>query len=180
MIVPLAPQTVLPLAAAAGAMGWAAISDIRHYIIPNRTVAAIAVAYAVFACSMPSSFAIGGAVAAMIVFAVATMFFARGWMGGGDAKLITVTALWAGAPFLSAFTTVTCLSGALLAVLMLTPVRRLMPAPSADAVSLAGGLAPDGPVNDGTGGGLRQPMPFGVPIAIGGLFVLALYLSQPR
>jgi prepilin peptidase CpaA len=156
-------------------MGWAAISDIRRYIIPNRAVAAIAAAYAIFACSMPSSFAIGGGVAALIVFAVATMFFARGWMGGGDAKLITVTALWAGVPFLSSFTTVTCLSGAALAILMLTPARRLLPAPSADAVSLAGGPAPDG-----TSGGLRQPMPFGVPIAIGGLFVLALYLSQPR
>jgi prepilin peptidase CpaA len=175
MIAPLVPQTVLPLAIAAGAMGWAAISDIRHYIIPNRTVAAIAASYTVFACSMPASFAIGGVIAGMIVFAVATLFFARGWMGGGDAKLITVAALWAGAPLLSAFTAVTCLSGAVLAIVMLTPARRLMPAPSADAVSLAGGPAPDG-----MGGGLRQPMPFGVPIAIGGLFVLALYLSQQR
>ena len=163
MIMPLNPQTVLPLAVAAGALGWAAISDIRHYIIPNRTVVAVAAAYAVFACSMPSFFALGGAVAGLIVFAVATLFFARGWMGGGDAKLATVTALWAGGPFLSSFTIVTCLSGAALALLMLTPARRLMPAPSADALSLAG-----------------QPMPFGVPIAIGGLFVLALNLPLPR
>jgi prepilin peptidase CpaA len=106
----------------------------------------------------------------MIVFAVATMFFARGWMGGGDAKLITVTALWAGAPLLSAFTAITCLSGAVLAIVMLTPARRLMPAPSADALSLAAA--------SGTRTG--QPMPFGVPIAIGGLFVLVLYLSQQR
>jgi prepilin peptidase CpaA len=163
MIAPFVPQTVLPLAVAAGALGWAAISDIRHYVIPNRTVAAVAAAYCMFACTMPWSFAIGGVVAGMIVFAVATLFFARGWLGGGDAKLITAAALWAGSPFLSSFTVVTCLSGAALGLLMLTPARRLMPAPSTDALSL-----------------VAQPMPFGVPIAIGGLVVLALNMTQPQ
>ena len=163
MITPLLPQTVLPLAAAAGALGWAAISDVRHYVIPNRTVALVATAYFLCACSMPWSFVIGGALAGLIVFSIATLFFARGWMGGGDAKLITAAALWAGSPFLSSFAIVTCLSGAALGLLMLTPARRLMPAPSADALSLSG-----------------QPMPFGVPIAIGGLVVLALNLARLR
>jgi len=167
--------TILPLAVTAGALGWAAVSDIRHYIIPNRTVIAIAAAYGAFACSMPWSFLIGGVGAGLIVFAMATLFFARGWMGGGDAKLLTAAALWAGVPYLSAFATVTCLSGAALALLMLSPARRLMPAPSADALSLTGASQ-----TGGANGGVRQPMPFGLPIAIGGLFIVALHLQQLR
>jgi prepilin peptidase CpaA len=45
---------------------------------------------------------------------------------------------------------------------MLSPARRLMPAPPAGE----------------TGEGLRQPMPFGVPIAVAGLCVLALRINQ--
>jgi prepilin peptidase CpaA len=89
-------QMELPPAAAAAALVWAAISDIRHYIIPNRTVAVVGAAFILFACSMPWSFAIGGILAGMIVFSIALTFFARGWMGGGDAKLMTAVALWAG------------------------------------------------------------------------------------
>ena len=156
-------QTELPIAAAAAALVWAAVSDIRHYIIPNRTVAIIGAAFLLFACSMPWSFSIGGVLAGLIVFAVAVTFFARGWMGGGDAKLMTAVALWAGSSYLSTFALVTSLSGAALGVVMLTPARRVMPAPSAEALDLA-----------------RQPMPFGLPIAAGGLAVLAHYLFQPR
>jgi prepilin signal peptidase PulO-like enzyme (type II secretory pathway) len=44
----------------------------------------------------------------------------------------------------------------------------MMPAPSVEAVSLTGSA----------GSGMRQPMPFGVAIAIGGLFVVALRLRH--
>ena len=156
-------QMELPIAAAAAALIWAAVSDIRLYIIPNRTVAIIGAAFAVFACAMPWSFAIGGVLAGLIVFAVAVTFFARGWMGGGDAKLMTVVALWAGSSYLSTFALVTSLAGAALGIVMLTPASRIMPAPSAEALGVA-----------------RQPMPFGLPIAAGGLAVLAQYLLLPR
>jgi prepilin peptidase CpaA len=168
MIAAHAISTALPLAITAGALGWAAVSDIRHYIIPNRTAIAIVAAFGLYACAMPWSFLIGGVGTGLVVFAMATLFFARGWMGGGDAKLLTATGLWAGPSFLSAFTAVTCLSGAALALLMLSPARRLMPAPSVDAVNLTGSA----------GSGLRQPMPFGVAIAVGGLFVVALRLQH--
>jgi prepilin peptidase CpaA len=152
----------LPIAAAATALVWAAVSDIRHYIIPNRTVAIVGGAFALFACSMPWSFAIGGVLAGLIVFSIALTFFARGWMGGGDAKLMTAVALWAGSSCLSTFALVTSLAGAALGLVMLTPAWRIMPTPSAEALGLA-----------------RQPMPFGLPIAAGGLAILAHYLLQP-
>jgi hypothetical protein len=47
----------------------------------------------------------------------------------------------------------------LLAIALLTPLRRQLPAPPAALAA-------------GTPGALRQPMPFGVAIAVGGLFVL--------
>ena len=158
-------QTELPIAAAAAAAAlvWAAASDIRHYIIPNRTVAIVGAAFLLFACSMPWSFAIGGVLAGLIVFSVAVTCFARGWMGGGDAKLMTAVALWTGSSHLSTFALVTSLAGAALGIVMLTPAWRVMPTPSAEALGLA-----------------RQPMPFGLPIAAGGLAVLVHYLLQPR
>src|SRR6202012_5587982 len=102
-------QTELPIAVAAAALVWAAVSDMRHYIIPNRTVAIVGAAFVLFACAMPWSFAIGGVLTGLIVFSVAATFFARGWMGGGDAKLMTVVALWSGPPYLSTFALVTSL-----------------------------------------------------------------------
>lgn len=42
---------------------------------------------------------------------VGFVFFARGWMGGGDAKLLAVTVLWLGADHAPAFLVYTALFG---------------------------------------------------------------------
>ncbi len=149
---------------AAGALIWASISDIRYYFIPNTIPIIITAAYAVFAFFMPLPHLIGGLLMGTLVFAAGALLFARGLMGGGDVKLMAAAALWAGPSLISTFAIAVSLSGALLAALMLSPLRGLMPAPSQDAVALTGG----------SDTGLRQPMPFGVAIAIGGLCVLAL------
>ena len=125
----------------------------------------IVAAFVFAACFMPISFLTGGVLTGLGVFAMAVFFFARGWMGGGDVKLLGAMALWVGPSFLSPFAVGTCMRGAALGILMLSPLKRLMPLPSADALSLAGGET-----------AARQPMPFGVAIAIGGISVLARYL----
>jgi prepilin peptidase CpaA len=154
----------------AGALIWAAFSDLRHYLIPNRIPVLIAAAYAVIASALPLTFVIGGFLTGLAVLALGMLVFARGWMGGGDVKLMAAVALWAGPSFLPVFGLVTSISGALLALIMLSPARRMLPAPSADALELTGA--------DGTA--VRQPMPFGVAIATGGLFLAALYLPLLR
>jgi prepilin peptidase CpaA len=153
------------LAVTACALAWAAVSDFLHYIIPNRTPIIVTMAYGAVACFMPLPFLIGGAATGLGVFAVGAFLFARGWMGGGDVKLIGAVALWAGPSLLSHFAVATCLAGTALALVILSPLGRRMPLPSPEALGLAGGGSP-----------ARQPMPFGVAIAAGGLFVLARYL----
>jgi prepilin peptidase CpaA len=80
-------------------------------------------------------------------------------MGGGDVKLFSALALWCGPSRLASFTLVTSLAGVAVALIMLSPLRRLAPAAPDEARSAA-----------------RQPMPYGVAIAAGGVWLLAQYL----
>jgi prepilin peptidase CpaA len=158
------------LAVTGGALAWAAASDVRFYTIPNRIPVIIVVAFAVAAFVMPSSFVIGGVVTGMAAFVVGGLLFGFGLMGGGDAKLMAAVAFWSGPSLIARFALVMALAGLALAIFLLTPGRRLLPAPSEAAHALA------------TGGAAvaRQPMPFGVAIAIGGFSVLAQYLRLIR
>lgn len=154
------------LAIAAGALVAAALHDIRSYEIPNRFPAAIAIGFIAISFGGKlhealSGFAIGG-----IVFVIGVVLFARRWLGGGDVKLLAAVALWVPATLIAAFALVTSLAGAALAIFMLTPLRRLLPSPPA-------ALTP----TVGTAGAMRQPMPFGVAIAAGGLFALFARLA---
>ncbi len=167
---------ILPAAAiacAAVSLGWAAVSDIRRYLIPNTASVLIASAYLALACGQPVAFLVAGSLTGFAVLAVGIFLFSRGWMGGGDVKLLAAMALWAGPGLLSTFTFATCVAGAILGLLMLTPFRRLMPpAPTRPVVGLGNGGVP--------AGGLRQPMPFGVAIALGGVYILFLQLPLVR
>jgi prepilin peptidase CpaA len=66
--------------------------------------------------------------AAALILVVAFGFFARGWIGGGDAKLAAATALWLGFDHLLVYLVYASLFGGLL-TLMLLKVRSL-PLPS--------------------------------------------------
>lgn len=152
------------LALAASALGAAALADLRTYQIPNRYAAAIALAFVVFSLGAgPSEAAVGFAIGAT-AFLIGTIFFARRWLGGGDVKLLAAIALWVPPPLLAAFTVATSLAGAALSLVMLTPLRGFLPAPPA-------GLTFSGRTN-GAARAMRQPIPFAIAIAIGGLFVL--------
>jgi len=76
----------------------AAITDFTHYKIPNWLTGAIALAFPVVALligiaplAILTHFGVG-----IFALGIGMMFFAMGWMGGGDAKLIAAVALWAG------------------------------------------------------------------------------------
>src|ERR1044071_2653501 len=79
-------------------MAFAASSDLLTMTISNRVSLILAGSFFVLAAmsGMPLA-AIGAHLgAAAIVLVVAFVFFARGWIGGGDAKLAAATALWLG------------------------------------------------------------------------------------
>ena len=149
-------------------LAWAAISDTLHLIIPNRVSLGLVLLY-------PAQVLIAGpgidtllaiAVAAVVLLAAAGLF-ARGWLGGGDVKLMAATALWAGPKFAGDFLLVMTLSGAVLAVVLLTPMAALWPIY----------LSPE-PAANGGARRLRRNMPYGVAIAIGGFYV-AMHLIAP-
>src|SRR5581483_1861226 len=114
--------TMSAFAAAAGlllfvfAMLSAAVSDLTTYKIRNNLILTLLISYlafapiAGFACQeILRSVAVAGGVL-IISFAL----FAAGWIGGGDAKLASVTTLWLGASnAVSYFLLLSLLGGAL-------------------------------------------------------------------
>jgi prepilin peptidase CpaA len=148
---------------AAGAFAFSAASDLRTYRIPNRYSAIAAGAFAVMAMFMPVAFFWGGLAAGALTFAITAFMFSRGWMGGGDVKLFTAAAMWAGPPNFMQLVIVTSVAGLVIAATMLSPLGRFMAAPTGSAR----------PSNETLWSAVGRPMPFGVAIAAGALFVLS-------
>jgi prepilin peptidase CpaA len=166
-----APATdFVALAVFAGALVGAAYCDFRQYLIPNRFPAVIVLAYALFAVGHPLEQGLWGLAAGFAMLALGTVLFAVNVMGGGDTKLLAAVALWAGPELAPSFLFATALAGAAIALAWLSPIRRLMPvAPIHDAMPPA---APVGPT--GWRSRLRQPVPYGIAIALGGLDLAAM------
>ncbi len=148
-----------PLSGFAALMATAAIGDLRRLVIPNRLVLALCVlwpahlatAQAVAPPALPAT--IGGAAA---VFCVGALFFSRGLIGGGDVKLLSAAALWAGAGALPWLLLLTALFGGLLSLLLLSPLgAQLGAARDGGAAAAASGLS----------------VPYGVAIAAAALVV---------
>lgn len=126
--------------------GW---TDIRSRTIPNEVNLAIAL-LAIgwwFVCGLPFWPGIGIRIAvAIVVFVIFALMFALRMMGGGDVKMIAALALWL--PFASLMTmlTVMALSGGIITLFLLAR-HRWRP-------------------NEN-----RPQVPYGIAIAIGGLWV---------
>ena len=111
-------------------MSFAASSDLITMTISNRVSLILIAGFFVLAVmvGMPPT-AIGMHVAASAtVLVVAFIFFARGWIGGGDAKLAAATALWLGFDQLLNYVIFASLFGGLLTLAILR--FRLMPLPA--------------------------------------------------
>lgn len=106
-------------------MAYAASSDLLTMRISNRLVLLLVVGFLVVALLTGLSIeTIGMHVAsAAIVLAVSFTFFALGWIGGGDAKLIAATTLWFGFPSMLPYLVYASLLGGTL-TLSLLAVRR--------------------------------------------------------
>ncbi|HZS81942.1 MAG TPA: prepilin peptidase [Stellaceae bacterium] len=149
----------------AGALLAAAFCDVRSYQIPNRLPAIIALSFLAAAPGTGAASAVAAIATAGGVFAIGVVLFVQRCLGGGDVKLLAATALWVPPALFAPFTLVTAAVGAALGLVMLSPLRRWLPP------------APEELLSSGVAGSLRQPMPFGVAIAAGGLFALAARLN---
>ncbi|MCP4317428.1 MAG: peptidase [Hyphomicrobiales bacterium] len=79
-------------------LAFAALTDTLSMTIPNRVSVILVVSFAVLAPLTGMEWSIYGLhfAAGLIVFAVCFGLFGIGAMGGGDAKLLTATAVWFG------------------------------------------------------------------------------------
>lgn len=102
-------------------MVFAAISDLLTMTISNRISIALTVLFVgmAIACGLTAA-EIAWHLACGTLMLVLTFFmFARGWLGGGDAKLAAATAIWLGFEHIGDYAFSASILGALLALLLL-------------------------------------------------------------
>jgi prepilin peptidase CpaA len=111
-------------------MAFAASSDLFTMTISNRV--ALILVGGFFALALYSGMDLYAVLwhvaAAFMVLAVTFAFFARGWIGGGDAKLAAATALWLGFDHLMAYLLYASIFGGILTLAMIR--FRLMSLPA--------------------------------------------------
>ncbi len=101
--------------------------DCTRYRIPNWLNALVIGLYGVMALTAPEPVLWKAAlIGAGIVFAAGYVVFVLKMMGGGDIKLLTVTALWVGAAKLSGYVMLVAILGGVLSLLLLV-LRRMLP-----------------------------------------------------
>ncbi len=145
----------------AGLLCWALVSDALTMKIPNRISIGIVALYPlwVFAGGLsldqvliPIAMAVGMLIAGFIAFD-------RGWIGGGDAKMLAAITLWAGVELMVPMLLVTTLAGGVMATgaILSEAMRR--------RAVLARGGEVNGPFLSSV---VKSKIPYGVAIAIGG------------
>jgi prepilin peptidase CpaA len=111
-------------------MAFAASTDLFTMTISNCVTVILAAGFLALAAldGMPVA-EIGSHLAAgVFVLAVGFVFFSRGWIGGGDAKLAAATALWLGWGLLYEYLLYASLMGGALTLLILEFRKRALPA----------------------------------------------------
>jgi prepilin peptidase CpaA len=110
-------------------MAFAASSDLLTMTISNRTTLILLVGFIAlaFVTGMTREEVLSHVGAGFLVLVVTFIFFARGWIGGGDAKLAAVTALWFGFDQLLTYALYASLLGGVLTLAMIR--FRLVPLP---------------------------------------------------
>jgi prepilin peptidase CpaA len=156
------------IVAFAGLMAVAAFEDFRRLVIPNAVPIALCALWPLYFAGAPSLYGAFGALAcALIVFLAGALCFSRGWLGGGDVKLLAVATLWAGPGATLALLATTGVLGGALGLFLLMP-------PAAHFATVA--RAKLGPALAAPGEGLAAPIPYG--IAIAGAAVIVIVLPQ--
>lgn len=102
-------------------MAYAAASDLLSMTISNRVTLLLLIGFLVVAAAAGLSWTQLGwhFAAGLLVLSVTFGMFAAGWIGGGDAKLAAVTALWLGWGSLLEYGIFSSLFGGALTVLLL-------------------------------------------------------------
>jgi prepilin peptidase CpaA len=143
-------------------MVYAAFTDLRSRTIRNGIILFLFLVYVGLApLSGLAAYEIGlSAAVSFAVLFIGALFFALGWIGGGDVKLAAVTALWFGIDHTSAYFVYTAILGAGFAACI--ALFRTLPLPDrALKTSWIARLHARG-----------SGVPYGVPMALAALVVL--------
>ncbi|MGE0339280.1 MAG: prepilin peptidase [Xanthobacteraceae bacterium] len=152
---------ILVLGLFPAAMAFAAASDLVSMTISNRVSLALVAGFFLVAWLTGMDWSDLGRhlLAGIVVLVVAFIFFARGWIGGGDAKLAAATALWLGFSHLLEYLLIASIAGGALTLLLLQWRRFPMP----EWVTRQKWIAQ---LHD-----LKTGIPYGIALAIAGLMV---------
>ena len=103
-------------------MAFAGSMDLLTLTIPNRVSLALVAAFPLAAAlvGMDWMTVAGHLGAGALMLAVGIGMFARGWLGGGDAKLLAAAALWLGFEHLAGYLLLVAIAGGALALLVLS------------------------------------------------------------
>lgn len=156
MILPVLALLIFPLL-----MLFAAFSDLFTMRISNVLVLVLVGAFIVLALvtQMPVDTILAHLGCAALVLVVAFTFFAFGWIGGGDAKLVSATALWLGFGIMLPYVVYAGLLGGALTLLILALRRWPLPGPL-QRVKWIDRLHDN-----------KQGVPYGIALAAAGLLV---------
>lgn len=104
------------------AMAFAGAMDLFTMTIPNRISLVLVAAFAAMApvSGLPLQTVLSHVAAGALVLLFTFAMFARGWLGGGDAKLLAATALWLGFDNLLPYLLLTSILGGLLALALIS------------------------------------------------------------
>lgn len=110
------------------AMAFAGAMDLLTFTIPNRVPVALLIGFLAAApfAGMPWPQFLSHLAAGLALLLAGIAMFSRGWVGGGDAKLLSAAALWLGFEALLEYLVWTALLGGLLALALLA-YRRYVP-----------------------------------------------------
>ncbi len=111
-------------------LALAAASDLASRIVPDR--ASLGIALAGVLLRLQDSTLAPALAAALTVFAAALVCWHRGWLGGGDVKLVAAAALIVPPGRVPGLVAAVLLSGGVLALIYLA-LAALLPAPAASA-----------------------------------------------
>lgn len=111
-------------------MAFAAASDVMTMTISNKLILVLLAGFAVAAPLSGMSLNLFGLhlAAGGVILAIAFGCFAMGWVGGGDAKLAAVIALWLGPMHALTFIVLASIAGGVLTMGLLRFRRQMLPA----------------------------------------------------
>ena len=112
-------------------MVFAAVSDLLTMTISNRVSIALAALFIgmALACGLPPMDILWHLACGASMLVITFSMFARGWIGGGDAKLAAATAIWLGFDHLGDYALSASALGGLLTLIMIG--LRKLPLPGA-------------------------------------------------